>query len=52
MFSLSQLVVIQAAFFVEKLKFFKKFWVIKTGKRGGKYNEAETKDGRPYRRYK
>ena len=36
----------------EKLKSFKKFWVIKTGKRGGKYTEAETKDGRPYRRYK
>ena len=52
MSSLGQLVVIQAGFFAEKLKFFKKFWVIKTGKRGGKYNEAETKDGRPYRRYK
>ena len=37
---------------VEKFKSFKKFWVIKTGKRGGKYTEAETKDGRPYRRYK
>ena len=36
----------------EKLKSFKKFWVIKTGKRGGKYTDAKTKDGRPYRRYK
>ena len=29
----------------------KKFGEVKTGKRGGRYTEDVTKDGRPYRRY-